>query len=69
MCGKMLQHPWRAVESSQHRNNAITYLLKHHIEWAPDCLRVVEVLAGDASTELLGEEALMESSKYPTLNM
>lgn len=69
VCGSLLQRPWKAAESTQLRRAAVTYLLKHHIEWASDTLKVVETLAGDAATELLGEEALQESSKYPTLNM
>ena len=68
VCGELLQRPWQANESNQLRSNAVTYLLKYHIEWASDCLRVVEILAGDASTELLGEETATESSKYPTLS-
>lgn len=69
VCGSLLQRPWKAAESTQLRSSAITYLLKQHIEWSSDSLKVVETLAGEAATELLGEKALQQSNMYPTLNM
>ena len=66
-CGSLLQRPWKAVENTQHKNNALSFLLKYHVEWAADPLEVVETLAGDATVELIGEDAVEVSSKYPTL--
>lgn len=66
-CGSLLQRPWKAVENTQHRNDALSFLLKHHVEWASDPLVLVETLAADATVELLGEDAMEASSKYPTL--
>ena len=66
-CGSLLQRPWKAAESTQLKTSALTFLLKHHIEWASDSLLVVENLAGDASVELIGEEGVEQSTKYPTL--
>ena len=59
--------PWKAAESTQLKNEAVTFLLKYHIEWAGDSLVVVESLSCDAAVDLIGEEAMESSSKYPTL--
>ena len=68
VCGRLLQRCWRAGESGQQRNEALECLLKYHMEWAEDPLAKVECIAGDAVTELIGEEPMEESQEYPTLS-
>ena len=38
------------------------------MEWAEDPLAKIECIAGDAVTELIGEEPMEESQEYPTLS-
>ena len=54
--------------SNQQRNEGLEYLLKYHVEWSEDPLVVLETIAGEGVTDLLGEDAAEESSLYPTLS-
>ena len=53
--------------SNQQRSEALEYLLRYHVEWSPDPLEVLENIAGEGVVELLGEDAVEESTVYPTL--
>ena len=57
------------VGTNQQRSDALEYLLRYHIEWSPDPLVVLENIAGEGITELLGEDTSEESTTYPTLSM
>ena len=63
----MLQRPWKAAENSTLKKEALCFLLKYHIEWASEPLVVVGELVRDASGELIGEDAVEASEKYPTM--
>lgn len=54
--------------SNQQRSEALEYLLRYHVDWSEDPLEVLETIAGEGVTDLLGEEAAEESSSYPTLS-
>ena len=56
------------VGTNQQRSEALEYLLRYHVEWSADPLGVLETIAGDGITELLGEDASEESATYPTLS-
>ena len=56
------------VGTNQQRSDALEYLLRYHIEWSPDPLEVLENIAGEGITELLGEDTSEESTTYPTLS-
>ena len=56
------------VGTNQQRSEALEYLLRYHVEWSADPLGVLEAIAGDGITELLGEDASEESATYPTLS-
>ena len=43
------------------------YLLKFHVQWASDPLVIIELISGEAAVELIGDNAVNESTKYPTL--
>ena len=64
-CQTLLKRRWVAVGSNQQRNDALQYLLRYHVEWAPDPLDVLETIAGDGITDLLGKEASDESTLVP----
>ena len=64
----MLQRKWVVVGTNQQRSDALEYLLRYHIEWSPDPLVVLENIAGEGITELLGEDTSEESTTYPTLS-
>ena len=54
--------------TNQQRNDALEYLLRYHVEWSHDPLDVLETIAGEGITDLLGEDASDESTTYPTLS-
>lgn len=56
------------VGTNQQRSDALEYLLRYHIEWSSDPLEVLENIAGEGITELLGEDTSEESTTYPTLS-
>ena len=42
---------------------------RYHIEWSESPLSVVEVICGNAVTQLMGEDPQERSSLYPTLSL
>ena len=67
-CQTLLQRKWAVVGTNQQRSEALEYLLRYHVEWSPDPLNVLESIAGEGVTDLLGEDASEESTTYPTLS-
>ncbi len=67
ICGRLLKRSWLKTESTSLRRQAVEYMLKYHIEWGENPLGVIEVIGGGAALELLGDDALAESTLYPTL--
>lgn len=65
--GGLVKRPWRVAESTQIRNEALEYLLKYYFGWSSDPMALIELVVGDAVTELMGEEASDSSRTYPTL--
>ncbi len=54
-------------EATPLKKEALEYLLKYHLEWAREPLVVIEHISGEAVIELIGDNAIEEATKYPTL--
>ena len=67
MCGDLLRKSWKPNESNSLKKEAVEYLLKYNVQWASDPLVVIELISGEAAVELIGDNAVDVSTKYPTL--
>lgn len=68
LCGEILQRKWTLCEQTSVRKEATEYLLKYHLEWATEPLYLIDLICGEAAVELIGDQAVEESTKYPTLS-